>query len=384
MYSRALNLHENKDKRKKRLIEGLFRTQNMTKTNKKINFKNTPSHKFIFNPDGHDELIDTALKEDQIIRLYNDVFQYYISYSRLTDEATNTTFSEETGALVESILLSVIMAKAMGREVLEKANTCLPHMCLFLESHKHVAVPPRRLFTLYSLVKHGKPLHSYKGLLLTLPIRKRVLWTVAWVINRCRKFRETTRVALPLCLRTHMNLLCITYIPDHNILIEHFEPNGLKSIHKGISIYFKNLTVNLRKLNLVPENVEFKSIGTGIQTALGVWHLKIHNDTVRLRSRGYPVCSAICVWAFRMFMKSSSKNLEEFDLDLSIQLKDWETRHKLQRQFYTFLQSLANWVHSEEGRKDISESLIRNFRDSMVNEITIYFGSISRPLQLVL
>ena len=345
-------------------------------------YRSTPSQKFTLSS-YVDQLVDTAIDEEHIKNLYERIFifdsiQHWVSDAPRPPLRRFSTLEIE--GLITSILYSVIMARAMGRDTLTNAMSCLPYLCLNLSDDANYTFSFHHV-VLRKAVERGDKLNTkYKSILLTLPSKMRILWTIAWVINRCRNSLNTRIAALPLCLESHMNLLCITFSDNEEVLIELFEPNGVKAIDQSIGNQFIDLASDLKRYQLVSKTVKFKTIGAGIQTAMGVWKLDLFKSRSHFSSKGYPVCCAICVWAFHKFISEGMATLEEFDSKLFQRLQSVKDRHDLQREFISFLESQVKWVESDLGRDRIKKSLSKNFSNSNVIKILVRFGGSSSPL----
>ena len=347
--------------------------------------RKTPSYHFGL-ASGREHLVDTALDEDTVINLYQRAFYPHIQFQHWPQYRQRDFSAEEVKRLSMSLIMSFIMAQAMGRDMVSSNEGCLPYLCLYIQkaenaSIENINISIQQEDKLRELIISGsKLMPKDKALLLTLPARTKIQWIIAWFVNRCIYSTRARRSALPVCLDSHMNLLSATYQKDGSVLIELLEPNGLQKKATSVSKKIALAVNDLKLSGMVRHKVRFQAIGKGIQTALGVW--KVDSQRV-LSRRGYPVCSAVCVWVFRNYTKSNSETLQAYDRLLEIALtKSPESRHNLQRKFLNFLENLAIWVESEEGRNKLTSRLQKHFKDSNVSLITSRFGPSARPLQV--
>ena len=328
--------------------------------------------------------LDSALDEETVVRLYNQTLGNVRVSITL---AGGTEFSvAQTLALAGALAASVPMTRAMGRTRGDAPLACLPHLSVVLS--READVPSKAtLLELRGLVRAGLPLSpARRALLLTLPdLEMRLQWAVAWVINRCRSsMRETRRAALPLVFRPlggrgsaqHVNLISFTFSP-HETLLELFEPDGPDFYRQGgLGAYFGGLGEALARQSLVRHQVRFRPVGKGVQTALGEWRFRAEaRGGVTVLQRGYPVCGAVCVWAFSRFLASRHSTLGAYDETLYARLtRSRGERHAMQRDFERFLVDMSEWVASHEGRGAVSEALRRHFHGSNVASLRVVRG----------
>lgn len=329
-------------------------------------------------------VMDSALQEESIVALYDRVFgRVRISISLVGGKGFSVA---QALALANSLAASVPMARAMGRTRPDVPLACLPHLSVFLAEDATVPRASSRE-ALRKLVLSGGALTARdRSLLLTLPdLRDRLQWTVAWVNNRCRASmaQGARRAAIPIVFRPlgagggqHVNLVSFSF-SENETLVELFEPDGQEFYSKGgLGAYFSGLGRALWDQGLVRQRVRFNPVGRGVQTALGQWRFQAGGGgSYSLQERGYPVCGAVCVWAFSRFVASSYATLDAYDAELFARLtQSRQERHGLQLQFERFLRHMADWVESAEGQSKVAEAMKRNFDDSNVANLRVSRG----------
>jgi len=334
------------------------------------------------------EGVDTALDEHALVEAYMAVFGALRVSVRIAALSGSTAFTSSLAlGLASSLAASIPLTRAMGRGTAPdraRRTACEPHLTLTLTSE--ASIPDRRSEdALVARVVAGSPLSSLdKAVLLALPcLRRRTALAVAWVANRCRQSMDASLAALPLLFRPlgsgpggtlHANLLSLRLQKDLTI-VEVFEPNGPDAyMTGGLGGLLEGLPSVIAAAGLTPEPVVVRSVGRGIQTALGEWTFSAST----LQERGYPVCSAVCVWAFSKFVDSGTESLEQFDQELFAELTSSATaRHRLQLEFFRYVQALRQWNDSE-GTGELESALASHFRGTNVQKLVVGRGSSDR------
>jgi hypothetical protein len=146
-------------------------------------------------------------------------------------------------------------------------------------------------------------------------------------------------------------------------VIEVLEPNGrdvFGSWGLGHALDFDTTVAEIEEL--CGEPIRVRAVGSGLQTALGLWHF----DRKGGEFRGYSVCSAVCLWIFARFTASDDASLRVTDQRIFEQLSSTPTnRHDLQRDFQEFMRGLNTW-RAAEGEGELRKAIVRNFKDSNV------------------
>jgi hypothetical protein len=158
--------------------------------------------------------------------------------------------------------------------------------------------------------------------------------------------------------------------------LELFEPNGVDAYRaEGLADILGGIQQELARWSLLPNGCTFDAVGTGIQTALGEWRFSTEGSHRKLQQRGYPVCGAVCVWAFAGYLSSQYQTLREFDASLHARLTSRpEDRHNLQREFSDFLTDLAAW-NDEAGKDALHAALVSNLQGTNVISLTVARGA---------
>lgn len=326
--------------------------------------------------------LDTALNANEVTALYMHTFgNVQVSAKLKTDGEFTPTLALNLGQALAS---SVPMARAMKRGLTQ--TVCDPHFVLSLTADS--VIPSRAAKEkLLENVRAGNPLPSaQKALLISLPdLRQRAAWSVAWVAKRCqRSMRAASHATLPVSYRPlssgtggtlHANLIALTFDPDGTVHLELFEPNGVDAYYaEGLADILAGIEGEMEKWGLLPNGCTFSAVGTGIQTALGEWRFSASGASRRLQQRGYPVCGAVCVWAFAGYVSSKYGTLRDFDAHLHAQLvSSPEERHCLQRQFFDSLTALSAW-NDTDGRNELRDAIISNLQATNVLTLTISRG----------
>ena len=326
--------------------------------------------------------LDTALNASEITALYMHTFgDVEVSAKLKTDGEFTPTLALNLGQALAS---SVPMARAMRRGLTQ--TVCDPHFVLSLTAD--AAIPSSTAGEeLLNNVRAGNPLPSaQKALLMSLPdLRQRAAWSVAWVAKRCqRSMRTSLHATLPVSYRPlssgvggtlHANLIAMTFDSDGTVHIELFEPNGVDAYYtEGLADILTGIEEEMARWELLPDGCTFSAVGTGLQTALGEWRFSASGTNRRLQQQGYPVCGAVCVWAFSEYLSSEYRTLRDFDAHLHAQLiSSPQERHRLQHRFFDSLAALATW-NDTDGRKELRDSILSNLRGTNVLTLAVSRG----------
>jgi hypothetical protein len=337
--------------------------------------------------------VDSAIDEEELVAAYMSVFGGVRLSVRLEADADSDSYSSALAlALATSLAAAIPMTYAMGRteESKDARVACAPHLTLVLTAESSIPSPENEE-DLLRRVRAGARLSAlHKARLLALPcLKRRVACAIAWVTNRCRRTMSATKLAaLPLLYRPltsgpggtlHANLLSLR-LGEGGTAVELFEPNGPDAfLTGGLSDILVGALAVLAREKLAPQEITITTAGQGLQTALGAWTFS--RDA--LEERGYPVCAAVCVWAFSLFSLSGAASLREFDRELYAELtQSPEARHEFQLRFLAYMRALSLW-NQTQGRGQLEAALRSHFRSSNVRSLRVARAGAS-PLSIYL
>ena len=339
---------------------------------------------------------DTGLDRRELLELYDQAF------GRVTVSSATRSggkFSPvQVANLALSLAASATLAHAMGRErgAPSAGAACLPHLTLTLTAES-CGPPPSVAAALDDAVRAGAPLSAcQKAALLALEgKRARAARCVAWVANRCASTMSASRrAALPVCFcplvggrestEKHFNLLVFTFEEERGVSLELFEPNGLEAYEAGgLASVFDDIGAAIRGDRLSEMRFRLRPVGSGLQTDLGEWfwsRSRAGGGVARL-ARGYPICSAVCVWAFTRLLAGDFGSVECLDAALheELTLRGPERRYELQRDIREYIRRAAAW-NDGPGREALREALVAHFHGTNVLELRVARARGVRPL----
>jgi len=270
---------------------------------------------------------------------------------------------------VANLLSAPVVDRALHRGRPQSKHLCVPH--IVCDCTREASGPRPSPATRRALEAGEKLSQLQKAELQALPPRERVAHSVAYAANRCAGARYRQACVL-LFFHTpdgsgHANMLSLDFHTDPEVLsVTCFEPNGSDAARRYDTRgrFFKHFSTRVEQLLAKKRRVHLKVSGLNLQTYLGE-HFR--SGAYRI-SRGYPVCEAVVLWFFSLYMHHASQGIETFERTLMS-----TGRGRLKKELLEWVLGMEKWVERAYA-STLTSKLKAVFEGSNVREVSVAYG----------
>ena len=306
---------------------------------------------------------------EQLTRSYGVVFPPSSIVTTLSPRGPWTAHAAQNA--VANLLSAPIVDRALHRGRSQSRRLCVPH--LVCDCTREASGPRPSAATRRALTAGKKLSQLQKAELQGLPPRERVSHSVAYAANRCADGSYRQACVL-LFFHTpdgsgHANMLSLDFHTDPEVLaVTCFEPNGTDAAQRYGTRrrFFRSFVTRVESLLARRRRVHLKISGLNLQTYLGE-HFR--SGAYRI-SRGYPVCEAVVLWFFGLYMRHASQGIEAFERDLMA-----TGRGKLKRELLAWVLDMESWVERAYSAA-LASKLKAVFGGSNVEVVSVAYGNL--------